>query len=100
MRYDLWSAASGNRLGDFDSYDELAKVIREFAELNGVDAVDDLFAQTWPAGALQAAGLIGPAELLKLARPFVKTYVLTPLVGASTSTRQSNVSRTLIPIAV
>lgn len=77
MKYELWSAASGNRLGSFDGIRELAAVVSEFAELNGEDAIDDLFAEGWQANAVGPSAAIDSASLRRLAHPIVRSYVVS-----------------------
>jgi len=74
MRYELWSAESGNRLGGFDSLDELSVVVREFGELNGEASIADLFAEQWPLGANAPSITLTGHDLLRLALPLIRTY--------------------------
>ncbi len=74
MKYELWSAESGNRLGGFDNLDELTAVVREFGEINGEPSIAELFAEQWPTGASAPSRILTGHDLLRLARPLVRTY--------------------------
>jgi len=74
MKYELWSAESGNRLGGLDSLDELSAAVREFGELNGEASIADLFAEQWPTGANAPSIILTGHDLLRLARPLVRNY--------------------------
>jgi hypothetical protein len=73
VKYELWSAESGNRLGGFDSLDELGAVVREYGELNGEPSIADLFAEQWRLGANAPSRILTGHDLLRLALPLVQT---------------------------
>ncbi len=85
MKYELWSAESGNRLGGFDNLDELSAVVREYGDLNGEASIADLFAEEWPLGAHAPGITLTGHDLLRLARPLIRTYTAIPPTQASAS---------------
>jgi hypothetical protein len=85
MKYELWNAASGNRLGSFEGLGELAAVVREFAELNGENAIADLFAEGWLPNAVAPNDSLDAASLRRLALPLVRLIVV-PNEPETTST--------------
>ncbi len=91
MKYELWSAESGNRLGGFESLDELSAVVREYGELNGEASIADLFAEEWPLGANVPGITLTGHDLLRLVRPLIRTYSTDPPAQApavSSASRQ------------
>jgi hypothetical protein len=77
MKFELWSAESGNRLGGFDNLDELGAVVRDYGELNGEQSIADLFAEQWPFGAHDPSRILTGHDLQRLARPMVRTRTYT-----------------------
>ncbi len=101
MRFELWSAASGNRIGTFDGIEELGAVVREFAEANGENAIANLFAEGWAPLAQTPAIVLTGHDLLTLASPLVRTYASntsSSQVQSATSSRQVRSSRLAIAV--
>lgn len=99
MKYELWSAESGNRLGSYDGLDELTAVLRAYAELNGAETIEDLFAREWPAGAAAPAGVLTGDELRVLTD--VRLYEVSALpVRTATGARPIHVGRAAAALAV
>jgi hypothetical protein len=96
MTYELWDQASGNRIDGFEGPQaraRLAQIVREIAELQGLDALDDLFVEVWPTPDAAQPGEILRGDLLRLLiQPLVMTYALeldSPAPAPTTSTSQS-----------
>lgn len=95
MTYELWDQGSGNRIDGFGTFARLLQVVREIAEVSGLEAVDDLLVEIWPAGeAPSPSVIIRGTDLRQLTQPLVRTYrtqIEGRAVSATTSTAQSMV---------
>lgn len=86
MKYELWDADSGNRIGGFDGMKELGRVVRAYAELNGEESIDVLFAEGWEAGAAQPSEQLDALSLRRLALPLIRYVEVPKALRAATST--------------
>lgn len=103
MIYELWNHATGNRIEGFEGFEgfrRLAEIVRQIAEMDGVEAVDDLFVEAWEAaGAPEPVELLQGDELRRLAQPLVKTYAIE-LDGAAPMSVRTRASQATLAVAV
>jgi len=100
MTYELWDQASGNRIEGFQDFATLAEVIRQIAELQGAQAVDDLFVEVWvDLDAPDPVRVMRGDELSRLIQPLVRTYALEPDQRAGARARATTCQPTLAFVA-
>jgi hypothetical protein len=51
MIFELWNVGSGNRIAGFEILDDALDTVREIAEFDGEDAVEELLLEVWSPGA-------------------------------------------------
>jgi len=96
MTYELWDQASGNRIEGFEELPKLAEIVRQIAELQGVEAVDDLFVEVWATlDAADPVRVLRGDELRRLVQPLVRTYAIEPAPSTAPRTRATTAQLTL-----
>jgi hypothetical protein len=104
MIYELWDQASGNRLDGFEgkaAFEKLAQVVREIAELRGLDAIEDLFVEVWASfDAPEPVTILDADELRHFAEPLAKTYAveLTPPAPATRTSQSTFAKRVALAV--
>jgi hypothetical protein len=101
VTYELWDEDSGNRIGGYESLAGAVQVVREIAELSGLEAVSDLFVEVWLVDAPSPSTILRGAILRQFAQPLVRTYRLASEVESPTSaTSTSQTFRKDLAVAV
>jgi hypothetical protein len=97
---ELWSTATGNRLGGYAGLREALVTAQEIAEIEGLEAVDELAVVVWPEdGTVAPASTIEGHDLRRLL-PRTRTVSFQVVAAAVATTGPATQRWHLPPLAI